>query len=309
MTISGVNCLITGANGFVGASLARRLSQGGGNVFLLVRPGSDPWRLKGLEERILPCDLLDKESLKTVLAQSRPDRVYHLAAHGGYPFQKDPARILETNLMGTLNLLQACAQSPCRLFVQAGSSSEYGFKKEPMRETDLLEPNSYYAVGKAAATHLCSFFGATAPFAAVTLRLFSVYGPFEEPTRFIPTLLRRALRHEPIELAARDTARDFIYVEDVVEAFLRTDALKALGTGVLNIGSGVQSTLGDAVRIAMELTGSKSELRWGAMEPRAWDAACWVASIEKSRVALDWRPLYGLSQGLEKTLRWMGEAL
>lgn len=306
---SGPNCLITGAAGFVGANLAHRLSREGARVSLLARPGSDPWRLKGLEDRVLSVDLLDARGLKEVVARVKPEIVYHLAAHGAYPDQKDADRILETNLLGTFHLLEACAQSSCRLFVQAGSSSEYGWKKEPMRETDRLEPNSFYAVGKAAATHLASFFSTSSPFPVVTLRLFSVYGWLEEPTRLIPTLVRKALRNEPIDLVSPETARDFVHIEDVLDAFTRTQALESQNGEVFNIGSGRQSTVGEAVKTVMALTGSKSELRWGAMAPRAWDSFCWVASVEKAREKLGWTASTGFAEGLERTLGLMREAL
>src|SRR5581483_11266943 len=145
---SGVKCLTTGGAGFVGAALARRLQTSGASVTLLVRPGSDLWRVKDLPVRAIQADLLDGESLKRVFTEEKPEQVYHLAAHGGYPFQKDARQILETNLLGAHNILEACADSPCRLTVHARSSSEYGLKTEPMRETDRLEPNSYYAVRK-----------------------------------------------------------------------------------------------------------------------------------------------------------------
>lgn len=305
---SGVSCLITGAAGFVGANLARRLIREGAQVHLLTRPGSDLWRLKGLEDRVLSVDLLDREALTRALERSHPERVYHLAAHGAYPGQKDANLILETNLLGTYGLLEACLRSPCKLFVQSGSSSEYGWKKEPMRETDRLEPNSFYSIGKAAATHLGSFFSLSSPFSVVTLRLFSVYGWQEEPSRLIPTLIHKALKNEPLDLVSPQIARDFVHVEDVLDAFLDTKALLAHNGEVFNIGTGVQSTIGEAVRIVMELTGSRSELRWGTMKPRDWDSFCWVASMEKTHEKLGWKARTSLSKGLEFTLQRIKEA-
>jgi len=302
---SGVKCLITGGAGFVGAALARRLQTSGASVTLLVRPGSDLWRVKDLPVRAIQADLLDGESLKRVFTEEKPEQVYHLAAHGGYPFQKDARQILETNLLGTHNILEACADSPCRLMVHSGSSSEYGFKKEPMRETDRLEPNSYYAVGKAAATQLCSYAATQMKFPIVTLRLFSVYGPYEEPTRLIPTLIQRALKGETIEMASPDIARDFIHVDDVLDAMLQTETLKKWTGDVFNIGSGIQSTLADAVKVVMQLTGSKSEIRWQSLKPRDWDATHWVASIEKTRKSLGWSPKVSFREGIEKTIAWM----
>ncbi len=299
--------LVTGAGGFVGSCLTRRLLAPGTQVFLLLRRETNLWRLRDILPRVqvLNADLVDRASVRAAVAEARPDAVFHFAAHGSNSSQQDVTRILETDVMGTWNLLEPCLESACRLFVHAGSSSEYGYKSEPMRETDRLEPNSYYAVAKAAATHLLSYVAHRARFGTATLRLFSVYGPWEEPTRLIPTLLRRLSRHEPIDMVPREIARDFVYVDDVVEACLRLDRLAALRGEVVNVGSGVQSTMEDVVRAAVEITGSKSEIRWGSMAPRIWDTTRWVGSVEKAERILGWRSSHGIREGLAKTLEWI----
>jgi nucleoside-diphosphate-sugar epimerase len=299
--------LVNGAGGFIGASLVRRLLEQGAEVSVLLKEDTDAWRLQEILPRlkVLRGDVADPDVAARAVAEAKPDAVYHLAAHGGYESQKDSPRILRTNLMGTWAMLDACASSPCRLFVHAGSSSEYGYKKEPMRETDLLQPNSIYAVGKAAATHLCSYMAARSKFAIVTCRLFSVYGPWEQPSRLVPTILRRCLQSQPLEMVPKSTARDFVFVEDILEAFLRWDGLAGLSGEVLNLGTGLQSTMEEFVAIALELTGSKSEVRWGAMPPRVWDTHAWVADAGKARRVLGWQAAHTLRDGLRKTLEWL----
>jgi len=298
--------LVTGAAGFIGASLVRRLLEQGGDVTVFLQDATDPWRLKEIlpQVRVVKGDVADPAAAAKAVAASTPDAVYHLAAHGAYESQKDADRILRTNLMGTWAMLEACHSSPVRLFVHAGSSSEYGFKKEPMRETDLLQPNSVYAVGKAAATHLCSYTATKSKFAIVTCRLFSVYGPWEEPTRLVPTILRRCLQNQPLEMVPRETARDLVFVDDILDAFLRWDGLASLSGEVLNLGTGRQTTMGEFVDAALELTGSKSEVKWGAMAPRIWDSFTWVSDPAKARQKLGWQATHALRDGLRKTLDW-----
>jgi UDP-glucose 4-epimerase len=298
--------LVTGAAGFIGASLVRRLLQSGEVTVLLHEEGA-PWRLKDVlsRVRVVAGDVADPGVAARAVAESRPDAVYHLAAHGAYESQKDAPRILRTNLMGTWSMLDACASSSCRLFVHAGSSSEYGFRKDPMAEDDALHPNSIYAVGKAAATHLCSYIATKSKCAIVTCRLFSVYGPWEEPSRLVPTILRRCLKDEPLEMVPRETARDFVFVEDVVDAFLKWDKLAAMNGEVFNLGSGRQTTIGEFVDIALDITGSKSDVRWGAMAPRIWDSFTWVADAHKALNGLGWNASTGLRSGLTKTLEWI----
>lgn len=272
----------------------------------MVRPGSDLWRLEELagEGRCFLADLRDADAVRRAVRDARPDVVFHLAAHGGYPFQRDARRILETNVLGTYNLLRACEDSPCRLLVHAGSSSEYGAKSAPMKEDDRLEPNSYYAVGKAAATHLCSYEAGRVSFAVATLRLFSVYGPYEEPSRLIPTVIRKALRGEPLELVPPETPRDFVYIDDVLDAFLCLDRLASCRGDVINIASGIQSTVRDVVNEVLELTQSRSEVRWSALAPREWDVACWVGSPARASKLLGWHARHSLRDGLRKTVEW-----
>lgn len=299
--------LVSGAGGFIAGSLIRKLIEGGGDVTVILREDTDPWRLTDIlpRLRVVKGDVAEPEVCARAVKLAAPEVVFHLAAHGGSDSQKDTARILQTNLLGTWSMLEACGGSPCRLFVHSGSSSEYGFKKDPMRETDLLQPNSVYAVGKAAATHLCSFMSGKSPFAIVTCRLFSAYGPWEQPTRLVPTILRRCLRNEPLEMVSRTTARDFVFVGDILDAFLRFDGLAGLSGEVLNLGTGRLTTMEEFVAIARELTGSRSEVRWGAMPARSWDTNRWVADVEKARRKLGWEPKHTLRDGLAAMLEWM----
>jgi nucleoside-diphosphate-sugar epimerase len=301
--------LITGAAGFLGAVLTRRLLAEGHEVYVFLKSSSQKWRLDGVMQdlRVHEVDLRDEEAVRSAVASIRPHVVYHLAAHGAYPFQTDPDGIIQTNFLGTWNLLKATAAVDYEVFVNTGSSSEYGFKDYAMRETDLLEPNSYYSVAKCAQTLLCQHFAHVEKRPITTFRLFSAYGPYEEPSRLVPTLISRCLKGEPLKLVSRDIARDFIYVEDVVDAYLRLDKLAGLSGEIVNIGTGVQSTIDDVVEAVIQHTGAKVQCEWGALAPRIWDAKIWVADATKSKRLLGWRPRTTLSEGLARTVAWARE--
>src|SRR5271157_2478539 len=220
--------LVTGAAGFVGAAAVHDLLARGAGVHAVIRPGSRSWRLAKVAGRVRvhPADLTNAAAVRQVVAAVRPSVVLHFAAHGAYESQAAASRILTTNILGTLHVLEAAVENGVGLFVNIGSSSEYGFKAEPMRETDRLDPNSVYAIGKAAQTHLCGLFARRYPHTTVvTLRLFSVYGPWEEPSRLIPTVIRRAKAGLPLEMVAPEIARDFVYVGDALRAILEFDLL------------------------------------------------------------------------------------
>src|SRR5689334_21363314 len=151
--------IVTGATGFVGANLSRRLLRDGHDIHLLVRQGYAPWRVADICNvvQLHEVDLADRSVLSRVLATIRPDWIFHLAAYGAYSSQTDLYRIVETNFLGTINLVEACLPGGFDAFVNTGSSSEYGFKDHAPPEHDWLEPNSHYAVAKASATLFCRY--------------------------------------------------------------------------------------------------------------------------------------------------------
>jgi dolichol-phosphate mannosyltransferase len=304
-----VRALVTGAGGFVGANLVRRLLRDGHRVDALVRPGSDAWRLKDLvgDAEVAEVDLLDGDAVERALRDAAPDRVFHLAAHGAYSWQRDLEAILATNVVATARLVEASLAAGVEAFVHAGSSSEYGFQDHPPREDELPEPNSAYAVGKAAATLYCGFAGRREGRRVSTLRLYSIYGPWEEPGRLVPTLVERGLAGELPPLVAPETARDFVYVDDAVDAFVRAAEAPELEPGaVLNVASGRQTTLREVVDAARRVLPIAAEPEWGTHEARDWDATTWVGDPSAAETALGWRASTPLDEGLRRTAEWMG---
>ena len=188
-------CLITGASGFVGANLTRRLLHDGHEVHALLRPEHQPWRLADVTSlHRHSVDLTNPGEVQQAVRRIHPDWVFHLAAYGAYSSQTGFARMLDINLTGTAALLDACAEAGVEAFVYTGSSSEYGYKDHPPREDELLEPNSHYAITKAAATHYCQFVARKHDVNAIAVRLYSIYGPYEDPSRLLPTLIDHSLR-------------------------------------------------------------------------------------------------------------------
>jgi UDP-glucose 4-epimerase len=283
--------LVTGAGGFVGANLVRRLLADGNDVVALVRPGSGPWRLAGVDVELLEADV--REPLPDGF-----DVVFHLAAHGAYSWQEDKREIFATNVLGTSNVLRVT--DGCKIVV-AGSSSEYGPKSHAPDEEEPLEPDSDYGVAKAASTLYAALRG------AVVLRLYSAYGPWEEPNRLVPTLLSHALRGELPPLVSPQVARDFVHVDDVCDAFVQ--AAKAAEPGrIYNVGSGRQTTIAEIVETVRRLAGVEAQPRWGSMPDRRWDTETWVANPERIRRELRWEARIDLAEGLAQTLEWLRTA-
>lgn len=300
--------LVTGASGFVGAVVARRLLADGHDVHLLVRPESDAWRLHGVDAPQHEVDLTDNLKLSTLLRSVRPEWIFHLATHGAYASQTDARRMVATNVFGTMNLVEAALELGFEALVNAGSSSEYGFSDHPPSEDERAEPNSAYALTKLSQSLLCRFYARKHDVHIPTLRLYSVYGPYEEPTRFVPTLIAHGFDRRLPPLASPDVARDFVYTDDVAEAFLlaaeRNDSERG---GIYNVGTGTQTKLRDAVRLACETFDIAAEPAWETMPDRAWDATTWVANADKIERELGWKASIPFDDGFRRFSAWLGD--
>jgi UDP-glucose 4-epimerase len=299
--------LITGASGFVGNNLARFLLNRGHEAHLLLREGHAQWRLKDIlrDVRVHIVDLCDPEGLAAAVKNARAEWIFHLAAHGAYSSQIDTARIVRTNIMGTVNLVQACLRTGFEVFVNTGSSSEYGFKDHAPTEKEWLDPNSYYAVAKASATLFCRYSARSLGVRIPTLRLYSVYGPYEEPTRLMPTLIVNGLEGRLPPLVNPKIVRDFVYVDDVTAAYLSAATVESDDPGsVYNIGSGIQTSIAEVVETARQSIGITTKPEWGSMEDRIWDTDTWVCDNRLAVEKLGWRPHHLFEKGFRKMVDW-----
>jgi nucleoside-diphosphate-sugar epimerase len=299
--------ILTGSTGFIGANLARRLLRDGHEVHVLLRYNCNPWRIADIREEVHlhEVNLRDRDLLAQVIGEIRPEWVFHLAVNGAYSWQSDLHQMVQTNILGTVNLVEACLQTGFEVFLNTGSSSEYGFKETAPSENDWLDPNSYYAVTKASASLFCRHIAVSRKVNLHTLRLYSVYGPYEEPSRFVPALVIQGLKGRLPKLVSASVARDFIYVEDVVDAYLvaATKAHQQPGA-IYNIGTGVQTTIAQAVEIARRSMNIPAAPRWGTMPDRSWDTSTWMANTEFTSRQLSWKSRHDFEQGLRRTIAW-----
>ncbi len=299
---------VTGASGFVGASIIRKLLEKKYEVHILSRTKKLSWRFAHLSDfiNVHKGDLKDSASLRKILTKASPDYIIHLAVYGAYHYQTELEKIIQVNIEGTKNLLEASRDVPYKCFINTGSSSEYGYKDTPMKESDACDPVSYYAVAKLASTHLCKVFAEINNKPIVTLRLFSVFGHYEEPTRFIPTIMKSLIQKQRIKLTAGKQRHDFIYVDDVSDAYI-----KALSKGkkiqgeIFNIGTGREYTNDEIVQRLFTITHDKTKIEKGAYPKRAWDTPHWRADLAHTKKVLGWKPKHTLDQGLLETYSWM----
>ncbi|HWP66730.1 MAG TPA: SDR family NAD(P)-dependent oxidoreductase [Candidatus Limnocylindria bacterium] len=300
--------LVTGGTGFVGANLVRRLLRDGHEVHVLVQPAYTTWRIADVRRdiRLARADLDDAAAVDAAVRRARPEWVFHLAAYGAYSWQEDFERIMRTNVHGTVHLVRAALRHGAEAIVNAGSSSEYGLKDHAPHEREWLDPNSHYALTKAAATQYCRYTSISEDVHLVTLRLYSVYGPWEEPGRLMPAVVVYGLGGRLPPLADPDVARDFVYTDDVCDAFVRAASRRGQARGaVYNIGTGRQTTLRQVVAAARRALGVRARPVWGSMANRRWDTTVWVSDPRAARRALGWRARTTLETGLRRMATWL----
>lgn len=300
--------LITGATGFVGSNLTRKLLQEGYEVHILSQPFLNKWRLINILPKLNEHigDLLEAEKLKKLIKEIKPEVIFHLAAAGVFggisPSEKE---LIETNFLGTVNLINACDEINYKCFVNTGSSSEYGPKDKPMKETDICEPINTYGISKLAALLYGEFIAKTKNRPIIGLRLFSPFGAFDTSQRLIPYVIIKALQNQEILLSNPKGVRDFIFIEDVVEVYLKSIDLASQFKGeIFNLGSGKETSVSETIEIISELTNTKNKIKWGQIPPRPWDTAHWQADINKISNSFNWKPKYSFKQGLEKNIQW-----
>jgi len=298
--------LITGASAFIGACLTRRLLKENNKIHIITRDTTNLWRvgdiLKDIEVHNL--NLLNSEEIAKLARDISVDKIYHLATYGGYHYQNKVEEVINTNVIGTWNLFREFSKKGLETFINTSSSSEYGEKFEPMHEELSLTPNNMYGASKAAGTILCSTYAKINKIPLVTLRLFSPYGYFDAKTRLIPTVITSCLLGKEIKLSQKDSKRDFIFIDDVVEAYLSASKLLNSFGEVFNIGSGRQYTTGEIVFDIVNSIGKDVKIDLDNNLNRQYEPFMWVSDNKKAYEKLNWKPNVEIEVGLNKTINW-----
>lgn len=302
---SGRSVLITGASGFIGANLTRQLLAYQADVHIVLRQADAPWRLDDCVDRLTVhvADVSNCDQLFRTVNACRPQTIFHLATERGIA-DGQRMRYVQTTVLGAANLVEVLRrQSSCRLIV-AGSSLEYGPCDEPISESNPLTPHTLHGAVKAAASVLFSQAAQQDNLEISQLRLFHVYGPWESGHRFLPTVIRAGLNDQSVSLAAGQSRRDWIFVLDVVGAFLLA-AQPQVPIGTFNIGSGLEHSNDEVLAVVENLLARKIPRSSKLLTARLTDQAHRFANISAAKAALGWSPQYDLVTGIKCTLEWV----
>jgi dTDP-glucose 4,6-dehydratase len=306
--------LVTGAGGFIGSHLTERLVGLGAHTHALVRYNSanswgwlDSSPVKGNIE-VFVGDIRDRDSLRQ--AMHGVDIVFHLAALIAIPYSyHTPLSYIRTNVEGTLNVLQAAMDAGIRLVVHTSTSEVYGTARYvPIDEEHPLQGQSPYSASKIGADKIAEAFHLSFGLPVTIIRPFNTYGPRQSARAVIPTIITQALTQPVVRLGNLEPTRDFSYVADTVEGFIRiAECPEAIGQ-VINIGSGQEISIRNLTNTILRIVGKDIPVVCDdqRVRPENSEVERLCADNSKAQRILGWRPQHTLEDGLAKTIEWIG---
>ena len=299
--LAGRRVLVIGATGFLGSHLTRALVDAGADVHALMRVRG---RLDRRAHEHLG-DLTDSGTVREALADARPEVVFHLAAYGTTPAQRDAARMRAVNVGGVQHLWACLAHTTARL-VQTGTCAEYAPKDGALCEHDPCRPSSDYAQTMHEAVLYSLEQGRRAGREVVILRPFGPYGAGDRPERLIPHVIEGLLGGGRVAVTAGEQRRDYSHVDDHVRALAAAAIVPLAGTPrVYNIGSGRPIRVRHLVEAVADAVGegSRDRIDYGAVPSRVEDGTDRFADIAAARRDLGYEPTVGLADGLARTVQ------
>ncbi len=311
--------LVTGAGGFIGSHVAEALLECGARVRALVRYNSrNSWgQLEDLPRALLRrCevvlgDVRDGSACREYVRGC--EYVFHLAALIAVPYSyRSPLSYEETNVRGTLNLLEACRAEKIRRFLHTSSSEVYGTAVEvPIRESHPLQGQSPYAASKIAADQFVESYYRSFDLPVTIARPFNTFGPRQSARAIIPTIIVQALKGGPIGLGAREPVRDFMYVGDTVRGLLTLARCNDTIGRIINLGTGKGVSIGDLARRIVAIVGGSLSIKHEArrLRPAQSEVMRLICDASLARELAGWKPAASLDQGLRRTVAWIRKHL
>lgn len=313
MNWTGKRILVTGAGGFIGSHLAERLTELGARTRALVRYTSNGnWGWLDSSPRkddmeVVLGDIRDRDSVRQAMRDV--DHVFHLAALIAIPYSYHaPDSYVQTNVVGTLNILQTARDAGVERVVHTSTSEVYGTARYvPIDEKHPLQGQSPYSASKIGADKMAEAFHLSFGLPVVTVRPFNTYGPRQSARAVIPTIITQCLAGQrAIRLGNLEPTRDLSHVADTVEGFLAAAASQQAIGAVLNLGSGKEISIGDLARRIAALTGSDAAIECDEqrMRPISSEVERLLADNRQMFELTGWEPRISLDEGLRTTIDW-----
>lgn len=308
--------LVTGAGGFIGSHLVERLVRAGVKVRALVHYNSrheigllhylpDPV-LKEVE--VVMGELKDPHAVMDAVRDQ--ELVFHLGALIGIPYSyRYPRDVVETNVVGTLNVLMAAKELGIGRLIHTSTSEVYGTAQaQKITEAHPLQAQSPYSASKIGADKIVESFAASYRLPVVTIRPFNTYGPRQSMRAVIPTIISQFLFQEEVRLGSLEPTRDFTFVEDTAEAFFLAGFVEGIEGKVFNLGTDSEVTIGEIVKTVVRLTGcSNKKIRTieERMRPKTSEVFRLCSDYSFAKQMLGWESKVSWQEGLRKTIEWI----
>jgi len=311
--------LVTGAGGFIASHLVERLVVDGVSVRAFVRYNSrgDAGLLRLLpldvfsEVEIVAGDLRDSEAVRA--AVKGVDTVLHLGAVIAIPYSYlHPREVVDTNVMGTLNVLTAARDLGTQRIVHTSTSEVYGTAQYvPIDEEHPLQGQSPYSASKIGADRIAESFYRSFNLPVVTIRPFNTYGPRQSARAVIPTIISQALTKDKIHLGSLEPSRDFTFVSDTVEGFIRCAQTDGILGEEVNLGNDATITIGELCERIFSILGKSPQIVTEAQRrrPEKSEVLKLQASYKKAQSLIGWEPKVSLETGLSNTIEWISSHL
>lgn len=313
--LAGKRVLVTGAGGFIGSHLVERLIAEGATVRAFVHYNSrnDPGLLALIPEptlrqvEIVAGDLRDPVVVRQAIQGC--GIVFHLGALISIPYSyRHPYEVAETNLMGTLNVLQACREDQVRRMVHTSSSEVYGTAlRVPIDEDHPLQGQSPYSASKIGADKLAESYYCAYDLPVVTLRPFNTYGPRQSDRAVVPTIISQALREREIYLGNLDARRDLTYVTDTVDGFIKAATTDGVEGQTFHLGTGCEVSIRELAEKIFRIVGREMQVKVDPqrLRPERSEVQRLVADPSRARETLGWEARISLEQGIKQTVAWV----
>lgn len=319
MNLKGKNVLVTGAGGFIGSHLVEALTEKEMNVTAFVKYNSrNDWgNLEFLDHDVLERitvvlgNLRDSDYIRN--SMKGMDFVIHLGALISIPYSyQSPRDTVETNILGTLNILTSALKENVDLVIHTSTSEVYGTAKYvPIDENHPLQAQSPYSASKIGADKIAESFYKSFDLPVTTLRPFNTYGPRQSARAIIPTIITQSLQRNFINLGSLYPKRDFTFVKDLTEAFILALKSKNCVGEVINIGSNFEISIGDLARKVFDILNKDVEIRTekSRIRPEKSEVDRLWCDNTKAKKLLGWEPKTKIEDGLKKTVEWISENL
>jgi len=301
--------LVTGATGFIGSNLVKRVLGDGFDVLIVKRINSSLEKIEDIldHERLKIYDI-SSTNLEYIFQKEKIDAIFHLATF----YQKkekslDIQKMIRSNIEWPTLILQKAVESGVKYFINTGTFFEYRLNREvPISEESELAPYNLYASTKIAFENILRYYVNLNKMKAITLKLFAPYGPYDNPNKIIPFLIKKMFKKEPITLHSSGMQKwDYIFVLDIVDAYVKAlNYVQHMKNKyeVFNIGDGKTVTIYEITNILKRLIGYQNKIIWSNDSPHEIKYVC--ANIEKAKQILGWNPHYDIEKGLKATVKW-----